>query len=169
VVEPVVALFGVVAAAGGVTSGVVVAGDGVEAGGGMVFTGGDVGVVVSLTIGEGAAVLCAGGATPAGLVAPVLTPAAVALGVVTGRSGEAVTAVDERVSGAGLVTLRVVVVTLRLVVVGAGPAAAASAALGGELAASSVIAGVAAVAAGAAAMASGRPPGVMVVSTGRVA
>jgi len=119
-------LFGAVAAPGAVTSGVVVAGAGVEPGGRMLFTGGEVGVVFAPPIGGVTAVLGVGGTTPAEAVAPVLTPAEVALGVVTGCSGEAATALDERVLRAGLVTVWVVVVvTLRLVVVGDGPAAAA--------------------------------------------
>jgi hypothetical protein len=165
------------AGAGGVTSGVVVegAGEGVV---GVAVTGGAVGVTTGAA-GGGVAVEGVEGTAPAGVwlmvgaggvVAAVLTPAEVALREVTGASGEAtvvVVTLRRRTAGSAA-AMRVVAVTWRVVVVVVLDAGAAASA-GGVLAARfapPLAAGAAATVVGGAPLA---PPGVRVVSFGRVA
>jgi hypothetical protein len=180
--------LGAVEVAGGVASGVVVVAGGVAVDGvgegvvGVALTGG-VTIVVGPAAGGGAAVCGTEGTTPAGVwvvvtgggvtatVAPVLTPAPVALRETIGRSGVAITArevVRWRTTGAAE-AIRVVVVVSRVVAVwvAAGAAASAGGVLAARLAPPALV--VVDVEATDVAGAAFGPPGVRTVSLGRVA
>jgi hypothetical protein len=169
----------VVVAGGGAVEGV---GEGVV---GVAVTGG-VTAVVGPAAGGGAAVCGTDGTAPAGVwvavtggatgvtatVAPVFTPAPVALREVTDRSGVATTLVRWRTTGSAeairvvVVVERVVAVWVAAVWVAAGAAASAGGVFAARLAPPALVVEVEATEVAGAAFG---PPGVRTVSPGRVA